>query len=759
VTIVDDFATTAPEEDVPSFVAAAMADPDLHPDGADGAQSAETPLAPLPALRTGLVVGCAVAAAGVMAGGLFAGWQGRIAPTFAGACGVAVAAQANRRRRPLSANATIALGIVLTTVVVLLPAGLDNLFRLGSILSEARQASRVLRPPAEFLAGWRVIVGFVMATIGFLAAWVALELRRPAIGLLLPLPALALGAISLPDDEKLAAGLVSAVLFIVGLALLSSLQNLIDGAESAPGIAFELRRTARAIPLLVAIVGVLLLLARSDFLFPDPRYDPTRDSVAPKATPLSQVEDRVLFTVASTSTGPWRIGILDVYDAERKEWRLPAFAESSLRPVPPSGVVEPGITAAISAEFTVADLGGAVLPGLPNTTGVIARGPRLSYDHRTGSIRVTRGQIRPGLRYGVAAAALPTEDDLRGVAPSEPTDEIVRRALDIPAPPPAVRALLDEAPTSNSWDRMDHLRRTLLTTVVSSGAGTPTPVGPEQVEDMLVGSKEANPFEIVAAQAMLARWAGVPARIGYGYDGGEEQAGGVREIRPKHGLAWLEVHFEGFGWLPVLGQPTKAKASLNPESQTKTDPSVTASDEISVQVFFPLRAPAPSPLYEYVRRLVVVTVPVALFLGLAYLLWPIPWKAWLASRRRAAAAARGPRAEVAQAYAELRDYCTDLGLRGRTRSPLGFLGVLADDDEHVELAWLVTRTVWGDLRHEEPSDVVVGDALELVRSLRRRLGEANPPAMRFIAKISRLSLRHPYAPELDLDRQDTDVLV
>ena len=29
----------------------------------------------------------------------------------------------------------------------------------------------------------------------------------------------------------------------------------------------------------------------------------------------------------------------------------------------------------------------------------------------------------------------------------------------------------------------------------------------------------ATPYEIVAAEALLARWAGVPARIGFGFDG------------------------------------------------------------------------------------------------------------------------------------------------------------------------------------------------------------------------------------------------
>jgi hypothetical protein len=62
-----------------------------------------------------------------------------------------------------------------------------------------------------------------------------------------------------------------------------------------------------------------------------------------------------------------RIGSLDVYDGE--DWRLPAFAESELREVPRDGVVDRDLPLGVRATFTVAGLGGAVLPGLPNTVG------------------------------------------------------------------------------------------------------------------------------------------------------------------------------------------------------------------------------------------------------------------------------------------------------------------------------------------------------------------------------------------------------
>src|SRR5437588_12939015 len=81
---------------------------------------------------------------------------------------------------------------------------------------------------------------------------------------------------------------------------------------------------------------------------------------------------------------------------------------------------------------------------------------------------------------------------------------------------------------------------------------------------MLAGSKEGTPYEIVAAQALLARWAGIPSRIGYGFDGGEVTDNKL-EVRPKNGASFPEVYFSKYGWLPVIGTPTKAKPTVGSE--------------------------------------------------------------------------------------------------------------------------------------------------------------------------------------------------
>jgi hypothetical protein len=350
------------------------------------------------------------------------------------------------------------------------------------------------------------------------------------------------------------------------------------------------------------------------------------------------------------------------------------------------------------------------------------------------------------------AAALPSEDDLRTDTAAIPRD--VKRFAEIDeAPPPAVVALLAEAKTKgNRWDEFNFLRNYVLENVTAVGEGRPVDITAERVQDMLGGSKEASPFEIVAAQAMLARWVGLPSRIGYGFDGGD-RVGDKLQVHPNHGAAFVEVYFAKYEWLPVIGVPKKAKPTVGSDPSTqRVDQSIAPSDDIAVQLFMPTLIPPGSIVAKQMVRTGLIALPVVLLILLAYVLWPALRKAQLRSRRREAAQAAGTRARVALAYAEFRDYATDFGFGYPTDTPLMFLDRFADDEEHSELAWLTTRVLWGDLQ-DDPNPMLATVAEELSRALRRRLAAAQPATMRAVAALSRLSMHDPFAPATDLTTQ------
>jgi hypothetical protein len=170
---------------------------------------------------------------------------------------------------------------------------------------------------------------------------------------------------------------------------------------------------------------------------------------------------------------------------------------------------------------------------------------------------------------------------------------------------------------------------------------------------------------------------------------------------------------------------------------------VLPSEDIAVQLTLPVLVDPPSVFGKQVQRVLLIVVPPLLFGSLLYLTYPAFAKARRRSRRRSVALARGPRARIALAYREWRDACTDFACGSPTDTPLMFLRRFPPDEEHRELAWLTTRTLWGDLK-DACTPELAATAEELSRALRRRMSLAQPVSLRAVASVSRLSLRDPY---------------
>ena len=696
-----------------------------------------------PALRIAIAAACPALAAAITAGGLFTGVEPRVLAAIAVLLGSALAFEASRRRSTGLAVLEVALGLFAVGLVAAIWfGGLEAATGLGRHVTRAVTEARLVRPPISLTPGFAALLAWLLAGVGATAVWFALVIRLPAAGMLFALVVAGGASISVAQDEKLIDGGLVLAGFAIGLGVLSGARDL-SGKASLP-LAYELRRAATAVPVLAVAAGAVYALTQTGlaaYVFPHPLVDPAHQPQRPKTVPLSAAKDRVLFTVQSSLQGPWTLGVLDVYDGH--DWLLPPIASATLKGLPASGVVDTSLKPGIAATFTVRGLGGAVLPGIPNTVAIRASGPHLAYDRRSGNIRLVEGEIDNGFTYEVAAATVPSVDQLRKVG-SYPSSLAAYTAM--PPAPPAVQQILNQAPKTSRWAAFDWLRHYVLHNVSASGLGTPVSITPARADTILGQTKEASPFEIVALQAMLARWVGVPARIGYGFNGGTKVAGHL-EVRPRDGVSFPEVYFQGYGWLPVLGDPEHAKASVtsNPQLQ-QYRAGVQPSQNVSVLVYLPTILPhVPDTLGE-VRRVVLLILLALGAAGLLYLLYPVAAKALAKSRARSRARASGARARVVQAYAEWRDLLLDYGYRHASDTPIMLLGRFASDEDHYQLAWLVTRSLWGDLQ-ERVTDRVATDAEELSGALRKRLALAHPLTVRAVAALSRQSLAHPYIPQ------------
>ena len=63
--------------------------------------------------------------------------------------------------------------------------------------------------------------------------------------------------------------------------------------------------------------------------------------------------------------------------------------------------------------------------------------------------------------------------------------------------------------------------------------------------------------------AVMVRAAGVPARVVLGYTPGTEQDDGSRLITSDDAHAWVEVYFDGLGWVPFDPTPLGVDRSLD----------------------------------------------------------------------------------------------------------------------------------------------------------------------------------------------------
>jgi transglutaminase-like putative cysteine protease len=70
-----------------------------------------------------------------------------------------------------------------------------------------------------------------------------------------------------------------------------------------------------------------------------------------------------------------------------------------------------------------------------------------------------------------------------------------------------------------------------------------------------------------SAMAVMVRALGLPARIGVGYKPGTQQEDGSYLVQTKDAHAWVEVFFDGYGWVPF--EPTPGRGT-HPNAQPGT---------------------------------------------------------------------------------------------------------------------------------------------------------------------------------------------
>jgi transglutaminase-like putative cysteine protease len=293
---------------------------------------------------------------------------------------------------------------------------------------------------------------------------------------------------------------------------------------------------------------------------------------------------------------------------------------------------------------------------------------------------------------------------------------------------------------------------------------------PDALLTFLTQTKAGFCQQYATAMAVLVRELGLPARVAVGYQAGTLQDDGRYLVQSDDAHAWVEVFFEGYGWLqfePTPGHGTHPNADpgsyLNPvKSGTNPggpgtnpdDPSnigggggaecVAAADlsprerQLLCQIenrpergpgdFVPLPSIGTTQTdgsgYSVPYRLIFLGLLIAL--GVLLIVVPIAKSAW---RRRLLRRSREPREHVLAAYRVFDGEAADLGLGRRDGETLDehrarLAAAIAFTDGH--LGRLTTRATRAAYAAEAPTPeeakASVEDAHRAIRELRKDAG-------------------------------------
>jgi transglutaminase-like putative cysteine protease len=150
---------------------------------------------------------------------------------------------------------------------------------------------------------------------------------------------------------------------------------------------------------------------------------------------------------------------------------------------------------------------------------------------------------------------------------------IRRTYMDVPVTvPPRVRALTLQitANAKNNYDKARAIETYLREQIAYNQDVDPIPQGADGVDYVLFERPEGYCNYYASAMAVMARIAGIPARVASGYAVGDVGDDGLYHINESNAHTWPELYFAELGWVEF--EPTAARSEIvRPQSKPDTD--------------------------------------------------------------------------------------------------------------------------------------------------------------------------------------------
>jgi transglutaminase-like putative cysteine protease len=568
------------------------------------------------------------------------------------------------------------------------------------------------------------------------------------------------------------------LLLFEGRARLATWGRWVSSASSRPQVGWRLpitraASTGRWLALgasLLALTGASLLPGYGQQPLLDFKEGPGSDigvAINPFVslrTRLRNPEEVPVFRVKTTQNTRWRLIVYDRFDGTQftssgpPQRRLAPFEGST------AGELGPDLpTGQVTQEFQIQQLHSFWLPAATAPVQVDA-GRRVLESPTFRSLTI-RQQVRNGFRYSVVSRVpIVKAENLTGSDDGEYNRLELRPYLDTSNLDGEVRNLADtvtkgkDTPFAKALAIQDYLRNPEL---FRYDLNVPSLAeGGNQLRRFLLDVREGYCEQFAIAMAMMARQAGIPARVAVGFTPGT-QKGDWLEVTTHDAHAWPELWFPRAGW--VYFEPTPrgdGQVDVPPyttavgrrpanEAGAGAPPAITSDPTATTGPTAPPLPPEPvgsQPLGGggRVGLLERRAVRVALAVVLLLLLVPtVKGSRNLLARRRAG---KRPRDTVAESYSEVTSWARDAGIgRHGAETPAAYARRLRTDyaDDVRELEALTGLYERAEYAEPEPDSEQAHLARRLARSARSRLAGRLGWRRRLAAALSPRSLFAP----------------
>ena len=286
----------------------------------------------------------------------------------------------------------------------------------------------------------------------------------------------------------------------------------------------------------------------------------------------------------------WRAAVYDTYTGNG--WIARDVETVFLEPgEPPGEMMTHEARRAITQTFTLYMPGTTQLYALgqPERFSVPTKAQVVQIGSSTGRPQVatlsmadSRYRLKDGDAYVVVSTIASAEEAAMRLAGQEYADW-TGRYLQLPGSlPQRVRDLAQEitAKYDNAYDKATALQNYLREYTYNEQIEAPPP-GVDRVDYFLFEMQEGYCNYYASAMAVMARSAGIPARVAVGYAQGDwEREARAYRVRESDSHAWVEVYLPRFGWIEF--EPTASKPLIvRPRAAAGDRPDLESNPDVS----------------------------------------------------------------------------------------------------------------------------------------------------------------------------------